>query len=145
VIDGASVLLQIWDTAGQEKYRALGPIYYRGALAAVAVFDLTRLQTLEDLKTWITAYRENADDRFVVIAANKSDLEGKIEISIEAVTDWAKEAEAEFVYTSAVNGSGIVEVFNAAAKHVLEVVESRPIAAQTMPESQIVEDTGSCY
>jgi small GTP-binding protein len=113
------VQLQIWDTAGQERYRALGPIYYRKARAAVAVFDLTRPETKRALETWIRSFREHSDDRFVVIAANKSDLEDH-ELTMEQTAEWAQSLDSECIWTSAVTGVGVAEVFEAVAKHIAE-------------------------
>lgn len=51
--------LQLWDTAGQEKYKSLVPAYLRDANAAIFVYDVTRKESLENLKGWIQLYREN--------------------------------------------------------------------------------------
>ena len=51
--DGATVKAQIWDTAGQEKYRAITVAHYRKALGALIVYDITRRQTFENVKFWL--------------------------------------------------------------------------------------------
>ena len=51
------VKLQIWDTAGQEKYRSVTPIYYRDAAAAICVFDVTHHESLDDVEKWISDLR----------------------------------------------------------------------------------------
>ena len=112
--------MQIWDTAGQERYRALGPIYYRKSNAAIAVFDLTRRDTLQALDEWIRSFRENADDMFVVIAGNKCDLDAKVEFTVEETTEWADKVGAECIWTSAQTGIGVEDLFNAVFKHLVE-------------------------
>jgi small GTP-binding protein len=119
-VNGELVSLEIWDTAGQEKYRALGPIYYRNSRAAIAVFDLTRRETMTGLSTWIAAFREHGDDPFVVVAANKSDLDDEIKVDMEEVVAWAKGVDAECVSTSAETGSGVENLFEIVAKHILD-------------------------
>jgi small GTP-binding protein len=52
-MDGVKVRLQIWDTAGQERFRSMAPMYYRGANAAILVYDLTNLDSLADIKVWL--------------------------------------------------------------------------------------------
>jgi small GTP-binding protein len=118
-IDDRRVVLQIWDTAGQERYRSLGPIYYRKSKAAVAVFDLTRPDTLIALENWISKFRENAESPFVVVVGNKADLESDIQLQLEATNEWAAARDAECIWTSAVTGLGVDEVFNAVCQHLL--------------------------
>ena len=118
--DGQRVTMQIWDTAGQERYRALGPIYYRKSNAAIAVFDLTRRDTLPALAEWIRSFRENADDTFVVIAGNKCDLDASVEFTVDETTEWAAKFEAECIWTSAQSGIGVDDVFGAVFKHLVQ-------------------------
>ena len=54
---GTTMKLQIWDTAGQEKYRSVTPIYYRDAAAAICVFDVTSKLSLDDAEKWIEDLR----------------------------------------------------------------------------------------
>ena len=55
--DGSAVKFQIWDTAGQEKYHSLAPMYYKGAAAAIVVYDITKRKTYDTLKDWIAELR----------------------------------------------------------------------------------------
>ena len=48
-----TVKFEIWDTAGQERYRSLAPMYYRGASAAIVVFDITNAQSFNGAKGWV--------------------------------------------------------------------------------------------
>jgi small GTP-binding protein len=121
VVGGQHISMQLWDTAGQECYRALGPFYCRNARAAVAVFDLTRPETKETLESCIRSFRENSEDPFVVIAANKSDVEVE-QARMEDTVEWARALDAECIWTSAVTGLGVGELFGAVAKHLLGVL-----------------------
>jgi Ras-related protein Rab-5C len=74
-IRGESVPVEIWDTAGQEKYRSLAPLYYRGAAGAIAVFDVTNPQTCDNLTWWIAEFKKAAGNEAVIaISGNKADL-----------------------------------------------------------------------
>ncbi|EAX93426.1 small GTP-binding protein, putative [Trichomonas vaginalis G3] len=122
VFNNRKVSFQIWDTAGQERYKALGPIYYRKSNAAIAVFDLTRKETLQSLESWIDTFRSNSDDNFVVIAANKSDLESSVCFSVEETSEFASRLGCECIWVSAMTGVGIEELFQAITEHVYSKV-----------------------
>lgn len=75
-IDGNRVNLSIWDTAGQEKFHALGPIYYRSSNGAVLVYDITDQDSFQKVKNWVKELRKMlGTDICLVIVGNKSDLE----------------------------------------------------------------------
>ena len=80
----SQVKLQIWDTAGQEKYRSVTPIYFRDAAAAICVFDITSKQTLDNAEGWINDLRNYAPSHIIIaLAGNKSDLYATEEVSIQ--------------------------------------------------------------
>jgi len=73
---GIKKKLAIWDTAGQEKFNALAPMYYRDALGAIIVYDITFKESFDKVNKWISELRQFADSKIVVcIAGNKSDNE----------------------------------------------------------------------
>jgi small GTP-binding protein len=134
ILGTQKISLQIWDTAGQERYRALGPVYYRKSRAAIAVFDLTRPDTLYALADWIKTYRENADDGFIVMAGNKSDLEKDILLDQEATAEFARGFDAECIWSSSVTGVGIPDLFHSVAQHLLDTsTPGDPRAAEQPP------------
>jgi len=70
------VTIALWDTAGQEKYNALTPIYYRDAIGAIIVYDITHNETFERADRWLNELKEYADKNIVIyIVGNKSDQE----------------------------------------------------------------------
>ncbi|KAK4047962.1 hypothetical protein OIO90_006000 [Microbotryomycetes sp. JL221] len=75
VVDGCKVRLQIWDTAGQERFRSMAPLYYRGALAAILVYDITNEDSFEDIKVWLDELRRNmSPDLIIHVVGSKADL-----------------------------------------------------------------------
>ncbi len=74
-VDGGRVKMQIWDTAGQERYHSLAPMYYRGASAAIVVYDITRRESFATLQRWVTELQEKTKDIQILVAGNKKDLE----------------------------------------------------------------------
>lgn len=68
--------LSIWDTAGQERFASIAPFYYRGAQAAIVVFDVAKKQTFERAKIWITDLNGNAPASIIItLIGNKCELE----------------------------------------------------------------------
>ncbi|VUZ51507.1 unnamed protein product [Hymenolepis diminuta] len=69
-----TVKFEIWDTAGQERYHSLAPMYYRGAHAAIVVYDITNRQTFDRATKWVDELREKAPGvKVIALAGNKSD------------------------------------------------------------------------
>jgi small GTP-binding protein len=118
-VNNDRVELQIWDTAGQEKFRSLGPLYYRSAAGAILVFDVTNRSSFEHLNSWIDAFMETAGTQVsIVVAANKSDRESDREVTQKESQDWAN-AKGFVVYqTSAKTGQNVAALFRALAESV---------------------------
>jgi small GTP-binding protein len=113
-----SVPIALWDTAGQEKYRGLGPIYYHGADAAMAVFDLTSATSFDHLDNWIQTFIDVAGERIVCILANKTDLTDR-EVSPEQVLALKTMKRCECFETSAYTGEGIREALGWLAEQLV--------------------------
>ena len=119
ICDGGKILkFEIWDTAGQEKYRSLTKMFYKDANAAVMVYDVTRKDSFEELKNyWASQIKESSPENIILaIAANKSDLIEQEVVDEENARNFAKEIGAIFVSTSAKNSEGINSLFEEIAK-----------------------------
>ena len=105
---------EIWDTAGQEKYRSINKIFYQDTSIAILVFDITRKDTFEALKNyWYLELRDNSPkDIIIAIAANKCDLYEYEEVSHDEVEEFGKSINALYEQTSAKTGEGIKDLFN---------------------------------
>nr|GMD05424.1 glycosyltransferase family protein 64 C3 [Ipomoea batatas] len=74
-VNDATVKFEIWDTAGQERYHSLAPMYYRGAAAAVIVYDITNQASFERAKKWVQELQAQGNQNMVMaLAGNKADL-----------------------------------------------------------------------
>jgi small GTP-binding protein len=108
---------EIWDTAGQERYRSLTKMFYKDANAAVLVYDITRKDSFEQLKSyWAEQIKECPENIIVVIAANKNDLIQKEEVDEEEARKFASDLGAIFVGTTATQVESINELFIEIAK-----------------------------
>ena len=111
-INNSKVNAQIWDTAGQEKYRSMTKAYYKGAQGALIVYDITKKYTFENIDNWI-AELKNATDKKVttMLIGNKNDLEEFREVKKEEGEKKAKEYGLAFLETSALSGNNIEKAF----------------------------------
>ncbi|KAM5254433.1 ras-related protein Rab-5B isoform 2-T2 [Hipposideros larvatus] len=83
-LDDTTVKFEIWDTAGQERYHSLAPMYYRGAQAAIVVYDITNQETFARAKTWVKELQRQASPSIVIaLAGNKADLANKRMVEYE--------------------------------------------------------------
>ena len=83
-VDDKEYKLNVWDTAGQEQYRGMAPIYYRNSKIAIICFDITCSQSYDSVQYWIDQLNSNIDDNItIVICGNKCDLESERQISFE--------------------------------------------------------------
>jgi len=106
------VKFEIWDTAGQERYRSLAPMYYKGAGAALVVYDITDTGTYDGAKKWITELQRQGDpDIIIALAGNKCDLELRRKVRTEEAKAYADENSLLFLETSAKTGENVDAVF----------------------------------
>jgi len=111
-VDGVRVNLAIWDTAGQEKFHALGPIYYRDSNGAILVYDITDRDSFDRVQNWVKELRKMLGEEIVlVIAGNKCDLERQRVVSLEEAEAYAKTVGAQHFSTSAKMSKGVSELF----------------------------------
>ncbi|CAL8081624.1 unnamed protein product [Calicophoron daubneyi] len=114
---GKPVRLQIWDTAGQEKFRSITKSYYRDSDAVILVYDITRMDTLVHTKSWMSEISANTEKRtLTVLTGNKADMERERIISIEDGECIAKDSGALFWETSAKTGQNVDEMFQSIAE-----------------------------
>jgi small GTP-binding protein len=110
---------KIWDTAGQEKYASLAPMYYRGAAAAILVYDITNRHSFFVLKTWAEELRSNGPpDIVLAVCGNKLDLEEARQISFQEAKDYAAETGAFYIETSARDDANVENMFVELGKRI---------------------------
>uniref|UniRef100_A0A0K8RLG2 Putative gtp-binding protein n=1 Tax=Ixodes ricinus TaxID=34613 RepID=A0A0K8RLG2_IXORI len=133
-IDGKKIKLQIWDTAGQERFRTITTAYYRGAMGIMLVYDVTKENTFENIKTWIRNTDEHAAaDVEKMILGNKCDMNDLRQVSRERGEKLAVEHGIKFMETSAVSSINVEDAFYTLARDIKEKME-RKVAAQAQPK-----------
>ncbi|MFX0008811.1 MAG: GTP-binding protein, partial [Candidatus Hermodarchaeota archaeon] len=104
--------LQLWDTGGQERFSSIRPMYYRGSLGTVLVFDLTNSASFGHLPQWIEEVRANIKaDIPVLLVGNKSDLVDQRAVSTEDVNKFTRDFNLYYMETSAKTGDGVGDCF----------------------------------
>ena len=119
--ENRTIKFEIWDTAGQEKYRALNQIFYKDASICILVYDVTSMISFKALQDyWCQQVKEQAPKNVVFgLAGNKCDLIEKEEVSEEMARNLAKEMNAIFETTSAAKNIGVEQLFhNVGCKYI---------------------------
>ncbi|KAG0055440.1 hypothetical protein BGZ83_008579 [Gryganskiella cystojenkinii] len=125
VVDNCKVRLQIWDTAGQERFRSMAPMYYRGANAAILVYDITSEESFKDMSSWVDELRKNmTEDLIIHVVGNKSDLAAtKRTVPISRTEEYVARvlgAESVVHEVSAKDDDGIEELFLQITRKLVE-------------------------
>ena len=109
-----AIKFDIWDTAGQEKYRAVAKIFYKDARIVCLVYDITDRHSFQQIKEyWSNQIKNNADsDTIIAVVANKSDLYDNAQVKNEEGEEYARSINAIFQSTSAKSDSGITNLFD---------------------------------
>ncbi|KAL2747177.1 ras-related protein RabJ [Vespula maculifrons] len=121
-IADTEVKLQVWDTAGEERFKSMAPMYYRNANAAMLVFDVTRYNSFTAIKNWVTELKRNVEEQMVLtVIGNKSDLFNDREVDSEEGRFYATKIGATYHETSVLHNDGIENVFLAIAKGLIDL------------------------
>uniref|UniRef100_H0V3V4 Ras-related protein Rab-21 n=1 Tax=Cavia porcellus TaxID=10141 RepID=H0V3V4_CAVPO len=117
------VNLAIWVT-GQERFHALGPIYYRDSNGAILVYDITDEDSFQKVKNWVKELRKMLGNEICLcIVGNKIDLEKERHVSIQEAESYAESVGAKHYHTSAKQNKGIEELFLDLCKRMIETAQ----------------------
>jgi small GTP-binding protein len=117
-----SVSLKIWDTAGQEIYKSIVPVYVRDAAAALLVYDVTDMTSFSSLDYWhaLLMEEQQSESILIYIVANKMDLKDQAAVPEGQARNFADERRGRFACVSALDGTGIKELFEIIADDCLQ-------------------------
>jgi Ras-related protein Rab-1A len=126
-LDGKTIKLQIWDTAGQERFRTITSSYYRGAHGIIVVYDVTDVESFNNVKQWL-----NEIDRYAVenvcklLVGNKCDLVAKRQVDYDTAKDFADKLDIPFLETSAKAATNVEKAFLTMAAEIKNTLAKHP-------------------
>lgn len=131
-VDGQQVKLQLWDTAGQEKFRSLTKAYMHGAKGILVVFDISDRDTFIQSGYWIDMIRESDDSVDLILVGNKCDLDHVV--SAEEIEIFTKKYDIHYFETSAKDNTNVEEAFNYLGTQTFRRISSKiePISEKTI-------------
>ena len=120
-IDERLIKMQIWDTAGHEKFRTITTSYYKSAHAIIILYDITELSSFEHIKNWMIEIDKFGKQGVLkIIAGNKKDLEEKRQVSKEMAESYAEKNGIKFIEVSAKDSTNIEKLFFDIVKELLD-------------------------
>ena len=127
-IDNYQLKIQIWDTAGMERYRSITNAYYKGAKGVIVLYDICRKKSFENVDKWIDDFKSKADDDAVIILiGNKSDLDDKREVSKEEGESKAQMNKFAFMETSAKDNNNVQKAFETLFSEIVKIYKNKNI------------------
>ena len=119
--ENIKIRFDIWDTAGQEKYRSINKIFYQDAQVTLLVYDITQEYTYKAIKDyWFSEVKENSpEDAIIFLVGNKSDLYEKEVVNEEEARQYANEINSLYKLVSAQTGEGIEDIFKMVGERLL--------------------------
>ena len=122
-INNTEITFDIWDTAGQEKFRSIAKINYKDAAVVILVLDITSNYSFQSIKDyWYPQIKQNAPENAIIaLVIAKCDIKENQEVDPDEVENYASSIDALFKLTSSLENTGINELFEEIGKKILSV------------------------
>lgn len=112
------------------RYRAITSAYYRGAVGALLVYDVTRHATFQNVGRWLRELREHTDPNIIVmLIGNKTDLRHLVAVSTEDGKAFAEQESLYFMETSALDATNVENAFTEVLTQIYKIVSKRAVEA----------------
>ena len=138
-VDNIRFKIQIWDTAGQEKFRSICKSYYRCGNAILLVFDLTDYETFYDLRYWLKDVSNGNPNASIFIIGNKADLPNRI-VTKEVIENFVKENNLNYLECSAKTSENIDNIFEQVIRNLYDKYKEDDTLEDKMNKSLLIKD-----
>ena len=119
--DGQEVKVQIWDTAGQDRFHSVTKNYYKGAQGIILIYDVTKQDTFDNVEHWIEQIKEEVSEKVcIILVGNKIDLDDERIITYEDGNKIAQKYKLDFYECSAKTGANIENTFKELIKKIVQ-------------------------
>ena len=123
-IKNKNIRIQIWDTAGQEKYKAITKNLFLKVMGAIIIFDITNEKSFNNLKNWVQMVKEECGPHMtIIIVGNKNDLIEQRKINEEEVIAYANKQKLDYIETSCKTGENVKKAVTILCEKILETKE----------------------
>jgi small GTP-binding protein len=140
-----SIRLQIWDTAGQDRFRSITKNLYKGAAGIMLIYDITNRNTFDNVKKWVNSIKEEVTSKVVIIlVGNKIDLDKKRQVQTDEGEQIAEEFDMPFFECSALTGENINSAFETLAKKLVEVKAKAKQHGEQLKQNKVGGEKKSC-
>ena len=140
-----SIRLQIWDTAGQDRFRSITKNLYKGAAGIMLIYDITNRNTFDNVKKWVNSIKEEVTSKVVIIlVGNKIDLDKKRQVQTDEGEQIAEEFDMPFFECSALTGENINSAFETLAKKLVEVKAKAKQQGEQLKQNKVGGEKKSC-
>lgn len=136
-VNSETIKLQIWDTAGQERFRSISKSYFRNAVGAILVYDITSMSSFDQLTDWLNDLQSLCSpNAYILLVGNKADLESQRQVGAQQIKEFSERHRLEALETSALSGKNVKEAFTRLAFEVTARVNSGQITPNPSPKPQ---------
>ena len=119
---GKTIKVQLWDTAGQDKYRTIAKNYYKGSHGILLLYDITKQSSFDNIREWVRDIKEEVNEKAILfLIGNKIDMEDQRKIPKEKGVELAEEFKIPFFEASAKSGENVDEVYKALYNKICEI------------------------
>ena len=140
-IKNKKIHIQLWDTAGQEKYKAITKNLFLKVMGALIIYDITNEASYNNLKSWVQLIKEECGKHMqLIILGNKSDLDAERKISKDEAINYAKEQKIDYIETSSKTGENVKKAVTMICESILENKEMNDSSSFMLDNSSFLMD-----